>query len=57
MSEIDYPNAAHNMTAYGGSFVQKLGEAWFLADSTNKELLQQVFSNYFEQYGKINNEK
>lgn len=49
--------AAQNMIDHGGSFVHKLGEAWFLADSTNKKLLEQAFYNYFEQYGVVKDEK
>lgn len=50
---------ADNMKKYGGSFVQKLGEALLLADMSNNEFsngfkLAQAFPEYFMKYATWN---
>jgi len=39
-----------NMEKHGGSFVKAIANAFYHADQTNKEILINSFSHYWEQY-------
>ena len=39
------------MQAFGGAFAQNIAAAWYVADSTNRVLLQQAFVDLFIKYG------
>lgn len=42
------------MTEIGGSFVKSLAQTYRLADPTNREILYQNFTGYFQDYsGKL----
>jgi hypothetical protein len=43
------------MEKFGGSFCQKLSQAWFVADTANKKLLEKAFPHLLEQYGPDSN--
>jgi hypothetical protein len=38
------------MKQYGGSFIRALGEAYRLADTSNRETLRKAFPDYFKLY-------
>ncbi len=42
-----------NMKIYGGHFVKALAWLYELADATNKEIIEESFSHYFEEYSKF----
>jgi hypothetical protein len=42
---------ARAMKAYGGGFVQALGEAFLRADSRNVEIIERGFPEYMREYG------
>ena len=41
------------MVSHGGSFVEALGRALLLADTTNRERIKAAFPEYWETYTKI----
>lgn len=47
----EYTNTMLSMRAYGGSFAQHIGQAAAVADSTNRQRLQDAFPDLFEKYG------
>lgn len=46
----DYADAADLMRRSAGSFFQRIGEAWFLADDGNRKILEDAFKSTFERY-------
>lgn len=49
MNDIDF-QTCRNMEKFGGSFVVKLAGLYRSADLTNKRILKDAFSEYFEKY-------
>ncbi len=47
---VDYADAADLMRRSAGSFFRTIGEAWFLADNTNRQILEAAFKTTFERY-------
>lgn len=47
----EYTNTMLSMRAYGGSFAQHIGQAAAVADSNNRQRLQDAFPELFEKYG------
>ena len=39
------------MEKYGGGFCQKLAQAWYMADTRNKQRIEQAFPDYMDEYG------
>lgn len=55
MTDLDHDmllQAAHLMVREGGSFAEHIAMAFYVADSTNKELLLKAFSPLFEKFYK-----
>lgn len=50
MTDSDLYNAAHKMQAMGGGFASALAEAFFRADSHNKQRILLAFGDMFERY-------
>jgi hypothetical protein len=50
MSESELLKAAHNMVYYGGGFAARIADAYFVADSENKQRLLTAFGHLFEKY-------
>jgi len=42
--------AAHSMQRTGGGFASRLADAYFYADSTNKAIMLDAFSDLFERF-------
>ena len=42
--------AAHSMQRTGGGFASRLADAYFYADSTNKAIMLDAFSDLFEKF-------
>lgn len=39
------------MEKYGGGFCRKLAQAWYMADTRNKQRIESAFSDYMAEYG------
>ena len=49
----DDHDVAVTMAAYGGTFVKRLGNLFFVADADNQRRLKEAFPEYWEQYGEM----
>ncbi len=49
-TDDDYRVAALEMEQNGGSFVHRIGGAYLVADSGNKEILKKAFHHIFDEY-------
>ncbi len=56
LDEEDY-KTLDNMSAYGGSFVKSLSEAFRCADSKNFAKLKKTFPEYWNQYSNFSDKK
>lgn len=56
LTEEQLYQAAKTMFAYGGGFAGALSEAFFKADSTNREKLLVAFDELFMRYHRWNEE-
>lgn len=51
MSDDELHTAARKMEAHGGHFAAAIAEAYFRADSTNRQKLLNAFADLFSSYG------
>lgn len=54
MTDSDLFKAARNMERMGGSFAASIAQAYFHADSTNRERLLSAFGDLFEKFHQFN---
>jgi hypothetical protein len=53
VTEADMLAAAEEMKRTGGGFAEAIANAWFRADSSNKERLAEAFGELFGRYIKL----
>ncbi|ARP90290.1 hypothetical protein CAL14_08330 [Bordetella genomosp. 9] len=46
-------DAAHTMRQFGGEFMKRLADAWFVADPLNQVRLKMAFQPEFERYRQL----
>jgi len=53
VTEADMLGAAEEMKRTGGGFAEAIANAWFRADSSNKDRLAEAFGDLFGRYVKL----
>ena len=54
MTDSELYKAAYKMEKYGGSFAASIAQAFFHADTDNRERLLSAFGDLFEKYHRFN---